>query len=149
MPTTIRSHDPRELLSLIPYQLGFRPHESAVLVSLRGERGRTGLVARVDLADLADPEHGPHVARSLVGHLVDDGAGRAVLVVYTAADARSGAGRRAAQQTLDNLERAGEHFLGPWSCWVVSPTGYHGLDCEDTGCCPPGGRPLRIGRAHV
>ena len=84
MPTTtIRVREPRELLSLIPHQLGFHPRESAVVVSLREPRGRVGLVARVDLADLGDRDSGPQLARTLVTHLVNDGAGRAVLVVYT------------------------------------------------------------------
>ena len=30
MPTTIRTSDPRELLALVPFQLGFQPVESAV-----------------------------------------------------------------------------------------------------------------------
>ena len=47
MSTTITTRDVRELLSLVPFQLGFRPAESVVLMSLRGSRGRAGLVARV------------------------------------------------------------------------------------------------------
>jgi hypothetical protein len=35
MTTTIRTDSPRELLALIPYQLGFRPTDSLVVVSIR------------------------------------------------------------------------------------------------------------------
>ncbi|GAA2722805.1 DUF4192 domain-containing protein [Cellulomonas aerilata] len=90
--TTIRVREPRELLALLPYQLGFRPEHSAVAVALRPPRGRVGLVARVDLVDLADHEGGPQLARRLVTHLVGDGADRAVLVLYTGADPRGGQG---------------------------------------------------------
>lgn len=151
-PTTIRTREPRELLALIPYQLGFAPSESAVVVSLRSPRSRVGLVARVDLDDLADPDHGPQVARSLVSHLVADGARRAVLVLYTAADLQpegedrprtSVAGPRGVGvRARRHLAAAADHFLGSVDCWVVGPTGYRNLDCQDPRCCPPGGRLL-------
>ncbi len=139
MTTTIRTSEPRELLALIPYQLGFRPRESAVVVSLR-RAVRVGLVARVDLADLGDPRRGPQVARALVGHLIDDGAGAVVLVLYTdePLQADPTVGRRA----LAHLADAAEPYLLEPECWVVGPTGYHALECADRSCCPPGGRPL-------
>jgi len=152
--TTIRVREPRELLALLPYQLGFHPQESAVAVSLRAPRGRVGLVARIDLRDLGDVLHGPQVARGLVSHLVSDGARRAVLVLYTDRDPRSwreraGAGggtpahaalvRAAAEQFRD----AADPFLGDVAVWLVAKTGYLSLDCTDDECCPPGGRPLR------
>lgn len=83
--STLRIAEPRELLAFLPYQLGFQPEESAVVVSLRGPRSRVGLVARVDLADLA-AENGEALSRMLLGHLVRDGARRCVLVLYTAVD---------------------------------------------------------------
>lgn len=140
MPTTIRTSEPRELLSLIPYQLGFRPEESAVLVSLRGERSRVGLVARVDLGDLGDPDHGPVMARSLVNHLVADGAHRCVLVLYTGRPPADVAGHVGAVRC--HVADAADHHLGSVECWVVGPEGWYGLDCADPRCCPPGGRPL-------
>ena len=48
---TLRVTEPREMLSLVPYQLGFHPTESVVAVSLRPPRGRVGLLVRVDLTD--------------------------------------------------------------------------------------------------
>lgn len=140
MDTTIRTSEPRELLALIPFQLGFEPTRSAVVISVRRARSRVGLVARVDLDDLVDPDRGPQVARALVGHLVHDGARSTVLVLYTEADLQADPGRgRVAQE---HLAAAAEHFLGLPDCWVVGPRGYYALDCTDPGCCPPGGRPL-------
>ncbi|WP_149202935.1 DUF4192 domain-containing protein [Actinotalea subterranea] len=141
MPTTIRTREPRELLALIPFQLGFRPVESLVLVSIRGDRARVGLVARVDLADVAHPEHGPQVARSLVSHMVADGARRCVAVVYTD-QATGGAAVGHPTRAVAHVREAGEHFLDDMAAWVVSSSGYFALGCEDTACCPPGGRPL-------
>ena len=67
---------------------GVPPQDSAVAVALRPPRGRVGLIARVDLPDLAEPELGPALCRRLVTHLVGDGASRAVLVLYVAEDPR-------------------------------------------------------------
>lgn len=139
MTTTIRTSEPRELLALIPYQLGFRPRQSAVVISLR-RSVRVGLVARVDLADLCDLRRGPQVARALVGHLLDDGASAVVLVLYADESLQDDPtlGRRA----LAHLADAAEPYLAEPECWVVGPTGYHALECGDPSCCPPGGRPL-------
>lgn len=167
MPTTIRTSDVREVLALVPFQLGFHPTESAVLVSLRGARSQVGLVARVDLAHLADPDDEGHTARSVVGHMVADGAHRAVAIVYTAADLQDWAGREgdraeagvgpdadAADDGADAgagsvapaavlaLWRAALDGLGELETWVVGPHGYYALGCADPLCCPSGGRPL-------
>ncbi len=170
--TTLRVREPRELLALLPYQLGFQPRSSAVAVALRPPRGRVGLVARVDLADLADDDLGPQLARRLVTHIVGDGATRAVLVLYTDCDPRppgvvttaangsaataapsaelSGhrvtAARPSAAVTRDaasHFRDAAAGFLGDVAVWAVGPDGYLALDCTDLSCCPAGGRPLR------
>ncbi|MDT0164337.1 DUF4192 domain-containing protein [Actinotalea sp. AC32] len=140
MTTTIRTSEPRELLALVPFQLGFQPQESAVVISVRAHRSRVGMVARVDLADLSCPVRGPEVARALVAHLVADGARSVVLVVYTAADLR-GTDAATATSLVRNVARATEGVLDGPSTWVVTPGGWYGLDCSDDTCCPPGGRP--------
>ncbi|MGW6007151.1 DUF4192 domain-containing protein [Oerskovia enterophila] len=143
MTTTIRARGPRELLAYVPFRLGYRPDDSAVLISLRAARGRVGLVARADLADLADLEHGPQVARTLVSHLCADGARRAVLVVYTDADLRAGGVSAARERAaVEHCREAAEDFLGDLEVWVVGPQGYSSLDCRDESCCPAAGRPL-------
>ena len=140
MPTTIRTSDPRELLALVPFQLGFQPVESAVLVSIRGDRG-VGLIARVDLADLG-PDGGGQLARALVSHLVGDGARRAVVGVYTAEDLQDADSGGVAGPAVAMLRDAAAHHLGEVDCWVVGPDGYYGLGCVDPACCPSGGRSL-------
>lgn len=140
MTPTIRTSDPRELLALVPFQLGFVPRESAVVVGLRAPRGQVGLVARVDLADLSDPATGSDVARTLVAHLVGDGAAAVVLVLYTAQDLRSSP--EAGERLVASIEQAARGALDVQDCWVVAPGGFFGLSCTSTACCPPGGRPL-------
>ncbi|MGN8245371.1 DUF4192 domain-containing protein [Cellulomonas soli] len=140
MDTTLRLSEPRELLALIPHQLGFRPAQSAVGVSLRPPSGEVGLVVRVDLDALADPVDGPRLARGLVTHLDRDGARRSVLVVYTDRDPRTEPDH-AAHAAAAALREAAHSALGDVPVWVVTPHGYLALDCRDA-CCPPGGRPL-------
>lgn len=135
---TLRVSEPREMLALIPHRLGFHPHDSLVAVGLCPPRGRVGLVVRVDVADLADPAHGPALARSLVANLDRDGAERSLLVVYTAGDPRGDAQVEAA---VEHFREAAEAPFGDVPGWSVTDTGYRGLDCDDD-CCPPGGRPL-------
>ncbi|MDR3069063.1 MAG: DUF4192 domain-containing protein, partial [Cellulomonas sp.] len=138
MPTITISH-PRELLALVPHQIGFVPEDSVVALSLRRPRGRLGLVARVDLAVLADPDDGPRLAHALVGHLERDRAQSVVLAVYTAADPRGVT--HLVHQAVRRVRQAGEDAFGPIPAWVVTRSGYLNLDCADE-CCPPGGRPL-------
>ncbi|CAL8979210.1 hypothetical protein CELL_03110 [Cellulomonas sp. T2.31MG-18] len=138
--STLRVSEPRELLALIPHQLGFRPAHSAVAISLRPPRGQVGLVIRVDLADLAERADGPRLARALVSHLDRDGADRCVLVLYTGTDPRSGS-EPAVAPAVEHFREAAAAPFGEVPVWVVTDRGYLALDCADP-CCPVGGRPL-------
>jgi hypothetical protein len=144
MTTLIRAQGPRELLAYVPYRLGYRPQDSIVLVGLRPPRGRIGLVVRVDVDDVADLDHGPQVARSVVGHLAADGARRVVLVAYTDAPLRSGDAGAATREraAVEHCREAVEAVHGPVDTWVVSSTGWAALDCAEEDCCPSAGRPL-------
>ncbi|WP_448060271.1 DUF4192 domain-containing protein [Cellulomonas hominis] len=158
--TTLRVTEPRELLAYLPHRLGFHPRESVVAVSLHPPRGRIGMLLRVDLADLADPAYGTETARGVAAALCADGADETLLVVYTDHDPRvdgstndgptagrgagaPGADRAAAVRTaVRRMREAAEPLLGDVEAWVVTSTGYLGLDCTSVACCPPGGRPL-------
>jgi len=150
MSFTLRVDEPRELLALVPFQLGFHPTESVVLVSLRHPHGQVGLVARADLADLADHDVGRAVAARLVGHLLSDGAAATAMVVYTGRTVSWRPDpvcdvwrvRRTVQDAAGTLRLSGT--------WVVQPTGYRRLGCVDPGCCPPSGRSLdELGSTQV
>ena len=150
MSFTLRIDEPRELLALVPFQLGFHPTESVVLVSLRHPHGQVGLVARADLPDLADRDVGRAVADRLVGHLLSDGAAATVMVVYTGRTVSRRPDpvcdvwrvRRTVQEAAGALRLSGT--------WVVQPTGYRRLGCVDPRCCPPEGRSLdELGSTQV
>jgi hypothetical protein len=145
--TTLRLEHTRELLTLLPHQLGFQPRDSVVLVALRPPGRGVGLMARLDVADVLAPE-GPVLVAGAVAHLEADGAREVVVVVYgddpdprdprRGLRARPGAG---AVRAAEVARHAGA-LLGPVTVWYVGDGRYLGLDCRDRGCCPPGGRPV-------
>lgn len=89
-----RLSSPGAIASTIPLLCGFEPRDSVVVLSLRGERKRVGLTARLDLPDDAS---GRAAAQLLAGRIARDGARAAVVAVY-AADRRD--------QVVDALEEA-------------------------------------------
>lgn len=145
--TTLRLDHSRELLGLLPYQLGFHPRDSAVAVSLRGAGREVGLIARIGLPDVL-AAHGPGLLGGMAGHLARDGAGEVVVVVYDdgpdprdpARGLRVDADARAVR-AADRV-RAVLGGVAAVTTWLVTRDGYLGLDCRDPGCCPPGGRPV-------
>ena len=80
MTTILRAREPRDLLSYVPYRLGFPPRESLVMVCLAAGRGRVGLVARQDLppgwSGLGS------IARLLAALAERDAAAAVFLIVY-------------------------------------------------------------------
>lgn len=74
--TRIRLTDVAELITLLPYQLGFHPHRSLVVADLTG--GRLHGVARMDLAVVRSRED----ASECFGPLVRDGAREVVLAAW-------------------------------------------------------------------
>ncbi len=161
----LRVSDPRELLALVPHQLGFRPERSLVLVCLRGERRRVGLVVRADLPrleaaerrDLADRRVGGDLVErvgGVVDRLVDlavrDGAAAVVAVVY---DDPAEPDLLSADQDprVDGLPGLVELLLGGacasagvrlMDAWWVDGLRYRSLGCRDARCCPAEGAPL-------
>jgi hypothetical protein len=145
--TALRLDHTRELLGLLPYQLGFRPRDSVVAVSLRGPRREVGLIARVDLADLLSPS-GAEIAAGVAGHLAADGATEVVVVVYDDdPDPRDPGGGMRCDRTAPavrsaEVARAACARVGDVAVWLVTGGHYLGLDCRDGACCPAGGTPL-------
>ncbi|TNU73796.1 DUF4192 domain-containing protein [Miniimonas arenae] len=136
----MRVAGPAELLSYVPHAMGYHPRSSVALVSLRPPRGRVGLVARMDLADLAGPG-GPVLAAELAAHLAADGAAAAFCVLYRDGDPTHVPERDPLHVVVAALETAAG--MPPLrDVWVVGTTGYAAWGCTDRACCPAGGRPL-------
>lgn len=148
--TVVRAREPRDLLALVPYRLGFHPEESVVLLSLvRNPRGRfdIGLVARVDIADLADPRVGPPGARELAAALAEDGADDVAVVAYTAAPFAQAAAEGTALAAALTHMTAALKGVDP-APWVVAADAWGHPRC--TSCCSPAGHDLAdIARSEV
>lgn len=139
MTRTIKASEPREILALVPYQLGFVPTDSVVLVGLRGPRRRVGIMIRSDLVDLADPEVGPQLARNLVGAAAHDGANGVVVILYAPdLPEEGGPVDRVSEAVLDHLDEALGHALEVVGVLVVGSRTFHAHD----GVAAGPGRPL-------
>lgn len=141
----IRLSQPRDLIALIPYRLGFHPAESAVLVAVSvapGGAKEVGLVARMDLADLGAPLTGAEAAAVLAGHVAAQEPDDLHLVLYTEEPEDD----RLLHDVVDNLAAALDEALWPLAPeldpWRVGPQGWGHLGpCR---CCPPAGHPLDL-----
>ena len=67
---------PGEIVSAIPYLLGFQPRESLVVISLREKR--IGMIARLDLADAREQD----AIASVSAALARDGASGVIMVAF-------------------------------------------------------------------
>lgn len=134
--------EPRDVVALVPYQLGFVPHDSLALVAFGGPAGELGLVLRVDLADVVTGD--PRRADEVAAYLETDGADRAVAVVYLD-DALAGV-----PGWLDVLDDAlAARGVDLVDCWQVDRTRFRSLLCRGRGCCPPEGWPLAEAESSV
>lgn len=132
LPDLLTVSDPRDLVALVPYRLGFRPWDSLVLLCLRGQRPRVGLVMRVDLPD---DENLATVVAHLARHATNDGANAAVAVVYRD-EAVSGRTEAVVAEVLAS------HGVVLKDAWQVGRDSYWSLTCTDPACCPPEGWPV-------
>lgn len=118
MTSRLRVSRPEELLSLIPYQLGFEPQDSIVIVCLLGPRRQVGLIARVDQADLNGPEYAT-VARQLLTQCLAQRATQVVLVAY--GDRHGGADSTVSRcvDAVSKLRSITDPYLHVYEQWLV------------------------------
>ncbi|MGV1008773.1 MAG: DUF4192 domain-containing protein [Dermatophilaceae bacterium] len=105
---TIRVRDPIDLVKVLPYQLGFHPSESLVLIGMRGPR--LGLIQRLDLP--TEPDAAGAAADRMAENLAADRCGAAVVIRY---ETRPGQSALAGAQLATRLRSDGvevrEHLL--------------------------------------
>jgi hypothetical protein len=130
MNTTIRLSGLADVLTVLPYQLGFHPHRCLVVVSLRGARSsRMGLVQRIDLPP---PEHIGDAVAAMLAPLLRERPGAVLLIGFEDCEGESRA-------MLDEMDDAClTHGVRVEDRMVVRGGRWFDLDC-DQSCCPPEG----------
>jgi uncharacterized protein DUF4192 len=140
----IRLRSPIDIVEAVPYLVGFQPENSLVVVSLRGERLRVGLTARVDLPPVESAES---CAREFVGYLRRDNADRALVVFYPPS---GGPAYPSVRPITDALTRQlTRSRIGVAEILCVSDGRWWSLHCTDDDCCPPDGTPVSQGSTSI
>ena len=128
--TQIRLRGPADVVAVLPYQLGYHPQDSIVVVALRDRA--VGLIERIDLPA---PEHAEEAGRVLVGPLLRDRPEAVLLVGYETAEGSS-------RPVLDAMRRlVTEADLDVLDRLVVRDGRWFSIDCSES-CCPPDGIPV-------
>ncbi len=153
-PVVVRSSTPEDLLALAAHTLGFWPSESLVMISLRGPRLRSGLVARVDLdvytraAQEASPEDDgalDHLVDQLLPAMAADGA--SAVAVLLCSDVTSVSVAHAAVVAAPERDIA-RHDLHLVDAVLLRAGRRWSLTCSDD-CCPPEGLPVDLAASRV
>lgn len=139
-PAVVTARGPEDLLALAVHTLGFFPHDSLVLISLRGPRKRSGLVLRVDLEPLTGLRGAARdqAAAALAAPMADDGA-RAVVALLVSCSAGV---RPAHRRLVSALAGAlGERGVVVEEATLLDGARLYSLTCR-APCCPRSGRPI-------
>lgn len=145
-PPVLTVSGPGDLVSLVPYLVGFRPRRSLVVLSLRGPRLRCGLTARFDLPPLLDPMDLDRFVSEVVPYLLHDTPTQVALLVYD--DEPWEPSQRPRQSLVKALEAAFEAVQVPVKEAVyVGAARYWSFTCESSRCCPDSGTDLADVRA--
>ncbi len=132
-PNRLRLTSPEQILTAVPYLLGFSPSQSVVVLSLRGKQ--IGLTMRLDLDTPIREMH-----ETVCKRLRDDGASRAILVLFDpgAPDRPGGRpGERVARQLLRAVRQEGITVVDALS---VQDGRFWSHVCTNPRCCPSVGR---------
>lgn len=78
--SVLKASSPDDLLAVVPYQVGFHPTDSLVVVAVSAERGRLGFSMRLDLPDA---RQAPSVADHAVAALRRNDTDSAVVMAYS------------------------------------------------------------------
>jgi len=133
----VRLRSPADIVEAVPHLVGFQPEDSLVIIALRGKRGRLGVVARLDLAEIWQK---PRRVALVLDFLQRDSASRALLVFYPPSGGRA---HPAIAPTVDaltqHLEPAG---ISIDDVLCVCEGRWWSLRCDAPACCPPEGTPV-------
>ncbi len=127
---TIRISDPLDLVKVVPYQLGFHPQLSVVVVGQLGRR-----VTVVQRIDVPDADGIGEAARVLAHNVTRAGCDSATVIGY---EQQAGSSDAAVDATCQQLGAAGVEV----NDWMVVRDGRVFFPICSASCCPPEGVPL-------
>jgi hypothetical protein len=137
----IHLSSPVDLITSLPYTLGFHPKRSVVLVNLKGNR--LGLTQRIDIPP---PEHAQDAANAMVGPMLQDCPTSVVLLGYEDVEGESIPLLNALMVAISNphLHPSAASFgsIGLDDVLVVRDGRWYSRVCKIPTCCPPEGTPL-------
>lgn len=132
---------PSDAATMIPYMLGFHPHESLVVVTLEGPGRRFGPLLRMDL--VADESVLQAQTAHIMRGLRSARAERVLIVAYTDDPSLAEPLVRSVRAAIDaagiGLEDALRVGEGRW--WSYT--------CSNPDCCDPSGTPFDAGSSRV
>lgn len=146
MKPSVRLRHPGDLVATIPYQLGYRPEHSLVVIALRA--GRIGPIARLDLPEPARPGAGAEASanravRAAVAALLevlDEHADTIAVLWFESHAGESGPMRDALRAAADRLA------LTVSTCVVVHGGRWVEIDPLTGRACPEGSHPVPADR---
>ena len=130
----VKLRSPADIIDAVPYLVGFEPHESLVVLSLRGPRSQLGLTARIDLPGAKSASA---CARNFVGYLKRDGAARAIIVLYPPSDGILHPSVKPLAAALTKQLTRARIEVSEVLC--VCDGRWWSMQCTDAECCPPTG----------
>ena len=131
--TTLTS--PHDLLTAIPFLIGYHPTDSLVLVSLSDES--VGMAMRVDYPKDIHSTSAHDLIDSLVMHLVREGGDGALAIAYSPMDHHDG------ELFLSFVSSAlNDANIQLREALLVQGGRWRSTLCHDIECCPPLGREL-------
>jgi hypothetical protein len=136
----VKLRSPADIIDAVPYLVGFEPHESLVVLSLRGPRSQLGLTARIDLPGA---KSATACARNFVGYLKRDGAARAIVVLYPASGGLSHPSVKPLAAAL--TKHLGRARIEVIEVLCVCDGRWWSIQCANVACCPPSGTPIARG----
>lgn len=139
--TTLKVSSPAELISAVPFLIGFHPADSLIVVAMRGPR--VTFAVRIDLPEHGTPEEQARAAVLHLATVVLEQQAEAVTIIGYGEASRvtpavlrvSQAFRKEGLTIVDELRVAGGRF---WSYL-----------CSDLSCCPAEGQPCEPSNSVV
>jgi len=132
---TIRLSSPVDLITSLPYMLGFHPKRSVVLVNLHDTR--LGLAQRIDIPP---PEHTQDAARAMVEPMLKDYPTTVVLLGYEDVEGEAVPLLTALKVAISNPHLHPSIELA--DVLVIRDGRWYSRECQNPTCFPTEGTPL-------